>query len=254
MSRDPTRRFSNRVADYVRFRPSYPVSLIDALVREGALDATRTVADIGSGTGLLSRLFLDHGNRVVAVEPNNEMREAGAALLQGYERFRSVRGSAEQTSLDRSSVGLIVAGQAFHWFDAGKARAEFDRILEPGGAVALVWNNRVNGDNGIMDGYEKLVDTFGTDYRRIDHRRLTDGDFDAFFAPRGCESWELPNRQVLDHEGLRGRLLSCSYIPAVGEPSHDEVMRAVKSLFDRYQQGGKVVLRYTTKLYLGSIR
>src|SRR4029453_17979120 len=124
---DSIQRFSSRVEDYIKYRPSYPPALLDTLVTQCRLTPTAEVADIGSGTGLLSELFLRNGNRVYGVEPNREMREAGERLLSAYPSFVSVDGRAEATMLDDASVDFVTAGQAFHWFDPPHARREFMR-------------------------------------------------------------------------------------------------------------------------------
>src|SRR5437870_2796600 len=139
----PKERFSRRVENYVKYRPGYPGAVLDWLRQHCGLTADWVIADIGSGTGFLAELFLKNGNRVFGTEPNSEMRAAGETLLKKYSRFVSVDGSAEATGLDSSSVDLITAGQAFHWFDRPRARQEFERILKPGGWAALVWNERL---------------------------------------------------------------------------------------------------------------
>src|SRR5215469_16795520 len=139
---DAKQRFSNRVTDYARYRPSYPPELLDLLRMECGLQHEQNIADIGSGTGLLTKLFLENGNRVFGVEPNGEMRSAGEEVLRGYPNFTSIDGSAEATTLADSSVDFISAGQAFHWFDVELARGEFRRILKPGGWVVIVWQDR----------------------------------------------------------------------------------------------------------------
>jgi ubiquinone/menaquinone biosynthesis C-methylase UbiE len=140
---DVTQRFSSRVDNYIRYRPGYPDAILDTLRDAYGLTPASIVADVGSGTGILTEMFLRHGNVVYGIEPNREMREAAERLLAGYDRFHSVAATAEDTTLGDDSVDLVTAGQAFHWFDPSKARAEFARVLKPGGWVALIWNERV---------------------------------------------------------------------------------------------------------------
>ena len=139
---DPTQRFTSRVEHYVRYRPSYPRDLLDLLETRCGLSSASVVADVGSGTGILSELFLENGNRVIGIEPNKEMREAAERRLRRHPRFTSVAGTAEATTLDDASADFVAAGQAFHWFDPERARTEFSRILKPGGWVVLAWNLR----------------------------------------------------------------------------------------------------------------
>ena len=116
----------------------------------------------------MSKLFLQNGNRVFGIEPNPEMRSAGERLLAEYEGFTSMAGSAEQSQLPDSSVDLVAAGQAFHWFDRQRARAEFQRILKPGGWVVILWNNRLTDTTPFLRAYENLLLSCGTDYAQID--------------------------------------------------------------------------------------
>lgn len=157
---DPTERFSNRAEDYVRYRPGYPRAILPPLREDCGLAPESRIADVGSGTGLLGRVFLDDGETVYGVEPNAEMRAAGERSLRGYPRFHSVAASAEATSLAEASVDFIVAGQAFHWFDAQAARREFARILRPGGWVAVLWNERRTDATGFLRAYEALLRRF----------------------------------------------------------------------------------------------
>lgn len=255
MTRDraePTRRFSDRVDDYVRYRPGYPRALLDTLVAETGLGPGSVVADVGSGTGLSSRLLLAAGARVIGVEPNAAMRRAGEELLAQEPRFESVDGTAEATGLPDGAVDLVTAGQAFHWFDLPRARAELARVLRPGGRAALFWNARRTDGSEFLRGYEALLRRFGTDYRQVDHSRLGRETFERFFAgPYG--EWAFPHAQPLDLDGLRGRLLSCSYAPAPGHPDHEPMLAELARLFERTEEQGRVRIEYDTELYLGSL-
>src|SRR5262245_20933382 len=194
---NPTARFSDRVADYVRTRPGYPPAVLDILRAETGLTPATVIADIGSGTGLSAEMFLKNGNTVFGVEPNREMREAGASLLAPYANFHSLAGSAEATTLPDASVDLVVAGQAFHWFDAAKTRAEFRRILRPGGFVALLWNTRRIGTTPFLQAYEDLLQRFGTDYREVVHTNVDPSALATFFGG-DYRSHKLDNEQVFD--------------------------------------------------------
>ena len=252
---DPTKRFSDRVADYVRYRPGYPEALLRALRGEAGLGPRSRVADVGSGTGISTELLLRSGAEVWAVEPNEEMRRAAEERLGGEPRFHSVDGTAESTTIPEASVDLVAAGQAFHWFDRERARAEFLRILAPPprlGRLALFWNSRRTESTPFLRDYEALLRRFGTDYDRIDHTNLGPEDFEAFFAGP-YQSHRFENHQVFDFEGLRGRLLSSSYTPAPGHPDHEPMLTALRDLFDRHQQNGQVRFEYDTDLHLGPL-
>jgi len=243
-----TRRFSDRVADYVRYRPEYPEELLRTLEEEAGLAAASVVADVGSGTGISARLLLRSGATVYGVEPNESMRRAAEALLGTEERFHSVAGTAEDTTLADASVDLVTAGQAFHWFDRTRFRAEAGRILRPGGRVALFWNRRRTDASPFLRAYEQLLRRYGTDYAEVDHARLGPDDFAAFFAGP-YTSHHFPNEQSFDFEGLRGRLLSSSYVPGSGHPSHEPMLCALRELFGAHQKDGQVRFEYDSELY-----
>ncbi len=244
-------RFTDRVDNYRRFRPTYPHALVDLMVAECGYTPGHDIADVGSGTGLLSELFLKQGNRVYGVEPNPAMRAAAEEELAHYPSFTSVAGTAEATTLDAASVDFVAAGQAFHWFDPAAARAEFSRILRPPQWVVLVWNSRAWDANPFMTAYEELVERYGKEYGRVRHQRLKEEDFAAFFGAAGYHTATFPNAQVLDHEALVGRHLSSSYIPqeesGVGRP----MMAELDELFAQHEEHGRVLMVYQTEVYYG---
>jgi SAM-dependent methyltransferase len=254
-SKDPTRRFSDRVADYVRYRPGYPEALLRTLMDEAGLGPGSRVADAGSGTGISTELLLRSGAEVWAVEPNAEMRAAAEARLGSNPRFHSVAGTAEATTLSGASADLVAAGQAFHWFDRERFRAECVRILRGAprtGRVALFWNSRRTESTPFLRAYEALLRRFGTDYERIDHMKLGPEVFEAFFGG-SYEIRRFANHQVFDFEGLRGRLLSSSYTPAPGHPGHEPMLDELRRIFDRHQEEGRVRIEYDTELHLGRL-
>jgi SAM-dependent methyltransferase len=249
---DSKLRFDGRVDDYVRARPGYPPSLVDDLAAAGALFADAVIADIGSGTGISSELFLRRGYTVIGVEPNAAMRGAAEAALGGYPRFRSHAGSAEKTGLDFSSIDLIVAAQAFHWFDTASTRAEFRRILTGEGRVALIWNARRASGTPFLAAYEELLLEFGTDYARVGHRGIGAERLAAFFAGPFATRRHA-NSQELDFAGLKSRLLSSSYIPAAGTAAYAAMLERLAELFSRHSVDGRVRIDYDAELYFGAL-
>ena len=250
---DPTGRFSSRVGDYLRYRPSYPPEIIPLLEQDCGLNEDSVVADIGSGTGFLTKLFLDRGCSVHGVEPNAEMRRAGEAFLASYPNFHSIEGTAEHTGLPDASADLAAAGQAFHWFDPEAARSEFRRILRPPCWVALIWNERrVSG--GFLEGYEDLLNRWAPEYKMVDHRRIDADLISGFF---GDDNWKLTtfyNQQVFDFSGVCGRLSSSSYAPLPGSEAFQPMMDELERLFRDHQDGGKVRFLYDTNIYCGTLR
>ncbi len=246
---DSTQRFSSRVENYVKYRPSYPAAILDLLRAECGLTPDSVIADIGSGTGLLARLFLENGYRVFGVEPNLEMREAGERLLAHYPHFTSVAATAEETTLPDHSVDFVTAGQAFHWFDRARAPVEFVRILRPHGHVVLVWNERRITTVPFQIAYEQLLRTYGTDYAEVSQHSLGLDDFRRIFQNDSFQVRTFDNVQVFDFEGLQGRLLSASYAPEAGHPNHAPMLRELRAIFDAYQVDGKVTFEYGTEVY-----
>lgn len=247
---EPTQRFSNRVEAYIKYRPGYPAAVVDCLRELAGLRADSLIADVGCGTGKLAEVFLAAGHRVVGVEPNEAMREAGRVVLARYDRFETVAGSAEATTLPDASADLITAGQAFHWFDAPAARREFIRILKPGGSAALIWNHRHTTGTAFLEAYETLLNRHCPEYASIVADHADEAGIAAFFAPSPVTQARFDNEQSLDYAGLAGRLLSSSYAPTQG-PGHDAMMRELKDIFTRHERDGRVVMGYDTKIFRG---
>lgn len=244
-------RFSGRVESYIRSRPGYPRQVVETLRNECGLTPRWIVADVGSGTGLLSLPLLQNGNRVVGVEPNDEMRDASLKLLASYPGFSAVKGTAEAATLPGGSVDLITAGQVFHWFDQPRARAEFLRVLRPGGRAAILFNTR-DTSSPIVRAYERLLETYGTDYRDVRHENIPLEAYNAFFGPRGCVKRTFRNPQTLDYAGLKGRLLSSSFVPNQGERA-EAMIRDLERAFQEHQRDGTVVFEYVTEMYSGKM-
>lgn len=246
MPTDPTQRFSNRVANYVKYRPSYPAALLDDLVEKVSADAI--VADVGSGTGIFSKLLLERGFEVHAVEPNDAMRQYAEDDLGTDSKFHSHNGRAEATGLEEASVDAITCAQAFHWFANEPTAVEFQRILKPGGLIALIWTERILSGDPFSDGYESLLLQYATDYKDVRHELTTPemiGElFPGFEITFSCYA----NHQDLDWEGLRGRLESSSYAPTSDHPNYAPMLDELKRLFDEASSAGCVRMRYETQV------
>lgn len=253
MPRDSKGRFTDRVEAYQRYRPSYPPEVLDLLDSECGLDTPQTLADIGSGTGILTRLLLERGHSVFGVEPNHAMRTAAEGRLSRWANFTSVDGTAEQTSLGDGSVHLIASGQAFHWFDLARTRREFCRILQPGGWLAILWNDRRKTSTPFLAAYEDLMLQHGSDYELVDHTRVSDTDLSTFFGPRGFDTVSFDNCQILDFAGLQGRLESSSYVPRSGTPGHAPMIDELETLFEIHSTDGTVRIDYDTVVFYGHL-
>ena len=252
MERDSTKRFGSRVEHYVRYRPHYPESVLKFLQTELKLIPSSVIADIGSGTGISSQLFLSAGNKVFGVEPNSSMRSAGEQYLAAYPNFVSVDGKAEATGLADQSIDFIVAGQAFHWFERDSCRIEFKRILRPSGSVVLLWNDR-RQDTSFSHAYENLLRTYAIDYDVVDHRQITMDVLQQFYGSKDVGFKMFDNEQIFDLQGLQGRVLSCSYMPTPGHPRFDEMIQALSSLFQRFQEDDRISMGYNTLMYYGKL-
>ncbi len=244
---NPLNRFSDRAADYVRYRPSYPTAAVDLIL--AGLEPEPVVADIGAGTGISARLLAELGSRVWAIEPNAAMRSAAAP--HPLVEFRD--GTAEATGLADASVNLVTCFQAFHWFDPAPTLREFQRILKPTSAtgnpsrLALVWNNRDTADV-FTNAYSEL--TIAASTNREIHDRL-DGARSLLVSPHFTNVREatFANYQKLDLAGLMGRVRSNSYTPA-GE-TLERLMSALAQLHASFEDDrGFVYLRYFTSVHL----
>lgn len=255
-SLDPTKRFSPRVSDYVKYRPDYPRQIIPLLHQTIALTPDWVVADVGCGTGISCRMFLEHGNAVFGVEPNADMLDAARGEYVAQSRFHPVSGAAEATTLADASVDLVLAAQAFHWFDRPACAVEWKRVLQPqpGGWVMLLWNTRLAEAGDFARDYDALLMKYGTDYKEVAHRTpITLDELTAIFGVP-FDHLTLPNEQQFDLEGLKGRVRSSSYTPLPDQPGYEPLFNGLESLFNQYQQSGKVAFEYETEIFLGKVK
>jgi SAM-dependent methyltransferase len=249
---DSTRRFSDRVEAYQKYRPGYPPALVSTLLEKAGLDASAVVADIGSGTGIFTRLLLDHGLRVSAVEPNTNMRKAAEASLSEYDNFISIDGAAEDTSLAEGSIDLVTAAQAFHWFNNAATKTELQRILKPDGKLALIWNKRAVSEP-FQQAYDAILREYAPEYDKVNHMNLEEDDIAGFFAAESMELLHFDNNQSLDFSALIGRLQSSSYCPSENSAQYIPLVTELLGLFDQFALNGRIDFEYDTQLYLGTV-
>jgi SAM-dependent methyltransferase len=245
-------RFSNRAENYAKYRPGYPAEVIAILESECGLTPHSLVADVGSGTGILSEVFLKNGNPVFAVEPNAPMRLFAERDLKRFESFVSINATAEETTLEPASVDFITAGQAFHWFDREKAKREFRRILKPGGWVVLLWNERRLDSSPFLRDYEDLLLRYGTDYENVRHENVA-SEIGEFYAPENFVLRSVENVQHFDFESLRGRTCSASYTPEPGDSNFEPMISRLEEIFNARNRNGVVDFEYDTRIYYGHL-
>lgn len=248
---NPTTRFSNTVEHYAKYRPAYPVAVINLLKKEGQLKPGAIVADIGSGTGIFTKLLLDHQYKVLSIEPNAQMREKAEQRLADYANFMSINATAEETGLSSHSVDSITAATAFHWFDKEKVKKEFNRILKPGGLCMLIWIVRVLEASPLMAQFEELLNQYGVDYTEVHPNKIYEEEIQKFFAPISIHFAEFGHQQKLDKNSFLGHLLSISSTPKSGQPNYEAMMQTASNLFEAHQKEGSVEFIYSTKCYYG---
>lgn len=241
-------RFSDRVSNYVKYRPGYPPEMIGLFRREMGLVPESVVADVGCGPGMSSIPFLEFGCRVMGIEPNREMREAAREVLAGYPGFEVLEGSAEDTGLETAGIDIVIAAQAYHWFGVSATVAEFRRILKPGGYAALIWNERLLDATPFLKEYESLLLEFGTDYQSVRHDKIGIEQLERTFRTEFGHA-SFPNRQTFDFTGIKGRLMSSSYTPPEGDPRFPAMIENLREMFARHEENGKIQLLYDTNVF-----
>lgn len=248
MSDKTITRFDNRVKNYVKYRPNYPLEVLDFFKNELKLQKPSVIADIGSGTGISSKLFLENSNKVFGIEPNLLMRKASVEYLKDYPNFKAIDGTSENTTLENKCVDFIIAAQAFHWFNTAKTLKEFRRILRKNAFVSLIWNERQLDSNKFLRDYENLLTEFGSDYENVRHDKITKKSLNEFFKTNIYRK-TFENSQTLDFNGLLGRLLSSSYMPSEENPRFEEMKKSLKQLFAEHAIKGKIKVLYNTNIF-----
>lgn len=250
---DATKIFSKTVDYYNKSRPTYPIELLDFLEKNYGVNTSHMIADIGSGTGIFTKLLLGKGYHVTSVEPNNDMRRVAEKSLTNYQFYKSIAASAESTELKDNSIDVITVATAFHWFNPQLTKCEFKRILKSDGICLLVWNIR-DSEFPVMQDYELMMRQYVSNYEEVvgNHYSSDDVIID-FFSPNRMDTVEFPNVQSLDLDGFKGRILSTSYSPKLGENNYEELLIASEDLFNSYQSSNMINLHYKCRCYIGKL-
>ncbi len=241
-------RFSNRAENYAKYRPGYPPEVLGLFRERMGLTPDSIIADIGSGTGLSARLFVGNGNTVYCVEPNAKMRDVAAEYMKGFSGFRSVNGTSDNTTLPDASVDIVIAAQAFHWFEPAATRKEFSRIIKPCGYVALIWNERQLDSTPFLSEYEQFLLKFANDYTKVRHENVDETALKSFFQ-KEFHTAVFSNSQKFDLEGLVGRVTSSSYMPVESDESFPQMKNELQMLVAKYAENGKIEILYDTAVH-----
>ncbi len=245
---DTIERFSNRVENYVKYRPHYPREIVTYLEAFCGLTKDTVIADVGCGPGMSTKLFLENGNRVIGVEPNDAMRAAASEYLAEFPQFTPIKGTSDATTLPDESIDMVVAAQAFHWFDPQKTRPEFKRIAKPDAWTVLIWNIRQETTTPFLVEYEQFISDHSVDYHVVKHNNITDKEIGEFLGPDFITA-KFDNVQEFDFEGLLGRLASSSYMPPEGHEKYADMAQELQVLFAKHARNDRIEILYDTMLY-----
>jgi ubiquinone/menaquinone biosynthesis C-methylase UbiE len=233
-------QFTGRVEDYERYRLRYPTAVMEILVSKCGLEREHLIADVGAGTGMVAELFLEHGNAVVAVEPNDEMRAACERLASAWPGLTVMKATAEATGLEDASVDFVAVGRAWHWFDRERAVGEFRRVLKPGGWVVLVSNRRHEDGSEEYAAYEAILTEFGKGRGETERETRRAGEIAPLFGKGAVVREELRGEQVLTLEEFLGQTQSFSVAPLPGDAKYEGMQTALRDFFARFEQDGKL--------------
>ncbi|NHJ32204.1 MAG: class I SAM-dependent methyltransferase, partial [Asgard group archaeon] len=228
-----------------------PKEIISELKKEQLLSEDSVIADIGSGTGIFTKLLLRTGCKVFAVEPNEEMREAAEKILGWYPNFISVNGQAEETTLERRSLDMITVAQSFHWFNQEETKQEFKRILKSTGSLVLIYNTRQIERSPFMADYDRMLVKYCPEYEGVAKQYISLQLAKEFFGTKEVTRFTCRNFQIFDFNGLKGRLLSSSYTPREHQVGYELLMDELEKIFETHQENSQVQFLYETKMFYG---
>lgn len=252
--KETTEKFTGKAEIYAKYRPSYPSEYIKYLLGSTGVSDQSIIADIGAGTGIFTGKLLDEDMSVLAVEPNEDMRNVGTTYLSKYPKCTVVNGTAENTTIMDKSVDLITVAQAFHWFDKKVFKKECQRILKSDdNKVALVWNFR-NTESVVVKELDKICRELCPQYTGFNGGIMNDTEvFNCFFRD-GSYEYKVFNNDIIDNlDGFIGRALTSSYAPKQGDAYYDEFIKRLNDLFEAYSIDGLITLSIEARSYIGRV-
>ncbi len=249
-----TERFTGRVDTYDRYRMRYPAAPILATLHSWCgLTPSQTIADIGAGTGMLSEVFLQNGNTVLAVEPNAEMRAACEPLAKQFTKLTILDAAAEATTLPDSSVDLVAVGRAFHWFDQPRAIREFQRILKPGGWTVLLSASRARNQTEQSLALEQVLLTYSKDPGHTAGGHHLHEHPESLFPHGEILQRQTDGEERLTRDAFLGQTLSYSSAPLPTDPLYPPFLQDLQSIFDRYQHEDLIRIATTCWITCGRL-
>jgi len=234
-------KFSDKADNYAKYRQGYSEDILEYFSEYG-FSSNSIVADVGSGTGKLTKIFLENGNTVYAIKPNDNMRNIADSLLNGFKNYISINGSAENSTLQNGIIDFVVVGQAFHWFDAPKALIEFKKILKKNGVLSIIWYHRKT-DTPFWKGYENILKDNIPEYKGSNYRNFTDEIMEKYFSGDYKKVEKIYSRE-LDFVELLGSFSSSSYTPKEDTIEYRNLSKLLNGIFIKYMKNNKIISNF----------
>lgn len=253
MSFSALKSCSEAIENYLKYHPGYPKKLLNYLYEDIGFSRESVIADICSGTGVLTRLLLEQGSRVVYVESDDQMREIAERLFSDeFQRFVSIKGTAENTTLFNDAVNFIVCTRSLRQFCRDKYRQEFYRIMKPSGTIIFLYN-RLNQEDDFIKECRRLTKTYQTYHETPYYRELSEDEIVDFFESAPYNHISFSHRQSLDYDGARDRFLPEINFLEQWNNGYKEMFEEFNDIFNRYSQNKKIFINYTTEVYTGAL-
>ena len=250
---EPTRHFSKKAENYMKYRWRYPKEVLDYLKSSVGLQKSWNIADIGYGTGILTKILLDNGNNVIGVEPNDDMRNAGEEYLKDYSNFVSMNAKAEESKIKDNSLELITVAQAIHWFNPEKTKIEFNRILKDNGIIFIIFNRRSKERSDFIIDYDNINKKYNKDFKYTNNNPSNGNLIINYLLDDKIHYHSIDNKISEGFESFKGGFLSASFIPDETSENYTEMINELKDIFDKHKNNDKITFEYSTEIYWGHL-